>query len=126
MPQTGFFLSTATGPMLNWRPSPLAMQRLKQCFIALDVARVTMFWWPARQGGIDLAALQLAKYRGARVTALTSWAKAEAMRDLGANNVILRGKDILSIMSEESVDLVVDNVASEMFPLMLKLLRRGG
>lgn len=48
------------------------------------------------------------------------------MRNLGANNVILRGKDILGIMNGESVDLFVDNVAGEMFPLMLELLRRGG
>ena len=77
-------------------------------------------------GGVGSAALQLAKRRGAHVTALTSPAKAETVRELGADEVIPRGEDILSLMGEESVDLVIDNVAGEMFPLMLKLLRRGG
>ena len=77
-------------------------------------------------GGVGSAALQLARRRGARVTALTHPSKAEAVRGLGADEVIPRGEDILRLMGDESVDLVVDNVAGEMFPLMLKLLRRGG
>ncbi|MEC8210059.1 MAG: alcohol dehydrogenase family protein [Pseudomonadota bacterium] len=77
-------------------------------------------------GGVGSAALQLAKRRGARVTALTSRGKAKTVTDIGADNVILRGEDIVGMMGEESVDLVVDNVAGEMFPLILKLLRRGG
>ena len=76
--------------------------------------------------GVSSAALQLAKRRGAYVTARTSWTKAETVRELGADEVVQRGEDILSLMGEKSVDLVVDSVAGEMFPLMLKLLRRSG
>lgn len=77
-------------------------------------------------GGVGSAALQLAKRRGARVTALTSAAKADAVSDLGADCVLRRGEDLAGVLGTESVDLVVDNVAGDGFPTMLKLLRRGG
>ena len=77
-------------------------------------------------GGVGSAALQLAKRRGARVTALTSEAKAEAVKALGAEQVVTRDQDLVSVLGAGSIDLVVDNVAGEGFPVMLKLLRRGG
>ena len=77
-------------------------------------------------GGVGSAALQLAKRRGARVTALTSAAKADAVGDLGADRVVTRGEDLAGVLGTESIDLVVDNVAGDGFPTMLKLLRRGG
>ena len=77
-------------------------------------------------GGVGSAALQLAKRRGARVTALTSAAKADAVSDLGADRVVTRGEDLAGVLGAESIDLVVDNVAGDGFPTMLKLLRRGG
>ena len=77
-------------------------------------------------GGVGSAALQLAKRRGARVTALTSARKADAVRGLGADRVVTRDEDLMAVMGAESVDLVVDNVAGGDFPIMLKLLRRGG
>ena len=77
-------------------------------------------------GGVGSAALQLAKRRGARVTALTSRTKAAAVSALGADEVICHEDDFLGVLGEETIDLVVDNVAGDSFPLMLKLLRRGG
>ena len=77
-------------------------------------------------GGVGSAALQLAKRRGARVTALTSAAKADAVSDLGPDRVVTRGEDLAGVLGAESIDLVVDNVAGDGFPTMLKLLRRGG
>ena len=77
-------------------------------------------------GGVGSAALQLAKRRDARVTALTSACKADAVKELGANRVVTRDEDLLHVLGTESIDLVVDNVAGEGFPTMLKLLRRGG
>lgn len=77
-------------------------------------------------GGVGSAALQLAKRRGARVTALTSEAKVEAVKALGADRVVSRGQDLVAVLGADSIDLVVDNVAGDGFPTMLKLLRRGG
>lgn len=77
-------------------------------------------------GGVGSATVQLAKRRGARVTAITSAGKVDAIRDLGADQVLERSSDLLAMLGEQSVDVVVDNVAGEGFPTMLKLLKRGG
>jgi len=73
-------------------------------------------------GGVGSAAVQLAKRRGARVTAVTSADKAEAVRALGADEVIDRdasfGKGVF--------DAIVDVVAGPRFPELLDALRRGG
>ena len=60
------------------------------------------------------------------VTALTSRAKVDDVRGLGADRVITRDDDPIAILGEGAVDLVIDNVAGDGFPTMLKLLRRGG
>lgn len=77
-------------------------------------------------GGVGSAAVQLAKRRGARVTAIAAQAKTSAVRALGADRVIDRHDDAVAMLGEESVDLVIDNVAGPPFESMLKLLRRGG
>jgi len=77
-------------------------------------------------GGVGSAAVQLARRRGARVTAIAASSKAEQVRAIGADRVIDRHDDAVALLGEESVDLVVDNVAGPHFGAMLKLLRRGG
>ncbi|MEM9433170.1 MAG: alcohol dehydrogenase family protein [Pseudomonadota bacterium] len=77
-------------------------------------------------GGVGSATVQLAKLRGARVVAITSPAKADQLRDLGADTVLNRDADLTEALGSESVDLVVDNVGGPSFPAMLKVLRRGG
>ena len=77
-------------------------------------------------GGVGSAVVQLAKRRGAKVSAVTTCKKAELVRGLGADSILDRDKDLLSQTGEEAFDLVVDNVAGGLFPVMLKLLKRGG
>jgi NADPH:quinone reductase-like Zn-dependent oxidoreductase len=77
-------------------------------------------------GGVGSAAVQLAKRRGATVTAVVGGDKAEQVLDIGADRVIDRDEDPAAVLGEESVDLVVDNVAGPGFGSMLKVLRRGG
>ena len=77
-------------------------------------------------GGVGSAVIQLAKRRGATVTALTSRSKIDAVRSLGADRVVTRNEDLRAALGAGSVDLVVDNVAGEGFPALLTLLRRGG
>ena len=77
-------------------------------------------------GGVGSAAVQLAKRRGARVTAIVAASKADQVLGLGAERVIDRHDDVVALLGEESVDLVVDNVAGPHFAAMLKVLRRGG
>ena len=77
-------------------------------------------------GGVGSAAVQLAKRRGATVTAIAGASKADQVLAIGADRVIDRHDDMVAILGEESVDLVVDNVAGPHFDSMLKVLRRGG
>lgn len=77
-------------------------------------------------GGVGSAVVQLAKRRGARVTAITSRGKLDAVRALGADAVLCREDDVLQHLGEGAVDVVVDNVAGAGFAKMLKLVRRGG
>jgi len=77
-------------------------------------------------GGVGSAAVQLAKRRNARVAAITSAGKAALLNDLGADIVVDREADLVSELGHSSFDVVVDNVAGEGFPQMLKVLKRGG
>lgn len=77
-------------------------------------------------GGVGSAVVQLAKRRGAIVTAIASKAKVERVRHIGADKVINRGDNIVDILGEEYFDVVIDNVGGNMFGDLLKLLKRGG
>jgi NADPH:quinone reductase-like Zn-dependent oxidoreductase len=77
-------------------------------------------------GGVGSAAVQLAKRRGASVTAISGKSKMEQVRSIGADRVVDRDEDIVASLGESSVHLVVDNVAGSAFGGMLKVLKRGG
>ncbi len=77
-------------------------------------------------GGVGSATVQLAKRRGATVTAVAGKEKLEQVRTIGADTVIARGESLIDALGEESVDVVIDNVAGDGFGERLKLLKRGG
>ncbi len=77
-------------------------------------------------GGVGSAVVQLAKRRGARVTAVAGKSKIDALAWLEVDRIIERGVDLIAELGESSVDVVVDNVAGAGFAPLLKLLRRGG
>lgn len=77
-------------------------------------------------GGVGSAVVQLAKRRGATVTAIVSKAKMDLVLSLGADRVIDRNDDVVACLGENSVDIVIDNVAGPAFGGMLKALKRGG
>jgi NADPH:quinone reductase-like Zn-dependent oxidoreductase len=77
-------------------------------------------------GGVGSAAVQLAKRRGAVVTAIAGKAKIEKVKAIGADRVIVREENIVDCLGEKSMDVVVDNVAGPCFGGMLKVLKRGG
>ena len=81
---------------------------------------------PGASGGVGSAVVQLAKRRGATVTAITSKAKLAQVQSIGADRVIARGDDIVACLGEKSVDVVVDNVAGSDLGGMLKVRTRGG
>lgn len=77
-------------------------------------------------GGVGSAAVQLAKRRGATVIALSSAAKFDEVRAIGADQVIDRNADLVAELGEGSVDVVIDLVAGDQWPSFLDVLRRGG
>lgn len=80
-------------------------------------------------GGVGLALVQLARARGARVLALSSGAKTDAVRDAGAHEVVDRARDVagqLRAAAPGGVDVALDVVAGELLTEGLPLLREGG
>ncbi len=81
-------------------------------------------------GGVGLAAVQLAKRRGAHVIAIAGAvagaSKAAAVQSWGADRVIDRGTDLLEALGNNAVDLVVDLVAGDSWPKLLDILKSGG
>ena len=77
-------------------------------------------------GGVGSAAVQLAKRRGAVVFAVTSAAKADQIRALGASRILLREDRPADLRGQESVDVVIDVVGGSHWPELLEVLKRGG
>lgn len=77
-------------------------------------------------GGVGSAAVQLARRRGARVIGIAGLKKHPLMASTGVDRLLSREADLLAELGEQSVDVVVDNVAGGGFSAMLKILKRGG
>ena len=77
-------------------------------------------------GGVGSAAVQLARARGAHVIAVTSAAKAQSLKALGAQKILDRDGDWLAEIGKNSADVVVDLVAGSQWPTLLEVLRPGG
>lgn len=73
-------------------------------------------------GGVGSAAVQLAKRRGAHVTAVTSAAKTKALTALGADAVLDRGDAV----PQNGFDVVLDLVGGPNWPILLDALRTRG
>ena len=86
---------------------------------------------PGASGGVGSAVVQLSKRRGARVTAICGAAKAERVRELGADRVFTgrHGDPAWAAMMDEikdTADVVIDNVGGDGFPDMIDAMKRGG
>lgn len=77
-------------------------------------------------GGVGLAAVQLAKRRGATVVAVCSPDKAADVTAQGADRTVGRDADLRAELGDEPVDVVVDIVGGPTVPRLLELLRPGG
>lgn len=80
-------------------------------------------------GGVGLALMQIARARGAKVLALSSGPKLDAVREAGAHEVIDRARDVaeqVRAAAPEGIDVALDVVAGELLSAGLPLLREGG
>jgi len=76
-------------------------------------------------GGVGHLALQLAKWKGARVIAVASGAHEEFLRGLGADEFIDYTKDRPEEVAQD-VDLVLDAVGGPTSKRFLRAIKRGG
>ena len=82
-------------------------------------------------GGVGSGIVQLCRARGAVPYAVTSAGKADEVRALGAEDVVLRGEGDLveqveSMMGGQPVDVIADLVGGDMFNDLLRILRPEG
>ena len=77
-------------------------------------------------GGVGSAAVQLAKRRGAHVIAVVGASKADAVRAVGADEVVGRDADLAAAIGRDAVDVVVDLVAGDAWSSLLDVVERGG
>ncbi|MEV6263192.1 zinc-binding dehydrogenase [Streptomyces sp. NPDC051784] len=80
-------------------------------------------------GGVGIACVQIARARGAKVVAISSGPKIEAVREAGAHEVVDRAGDVtgqIRAAAPEGIDVALDVVAGELVGDGLPLLREGG
>ena len=77
-------------------------------------------------GGVGSAVIQLAKARGASVFAVTSPAKSDQLKNLGAERTFARDDDLSKELGSKSIDVVIDLVAGKQWPALLDVLRPFG
>ncbi|WP_327111748.1 zinc-binding dehydrogenase [Streptomyces sp. NBC_01341] len=80
-------------------------------------------------GGVGLALVQIARARGAKVLAISSGTKIEAVREAGAHAVVDRAGDIaeqVRAAAPQGIDVALDVVAGDLVSKGLSLLCEGG
>lgn len=77
-------------------------------------------------GGVGSAAVQLARARGAVVTAVAGADKHEQVRALGADVVLDRSADVVGALGVGTIDAAIDVVGGDAWPSLLQVLRAGG
>lgn len=77
-------------------------------------------------GGVGSASIQLAKRRGAYVTAIAGRDKLQQLRDLGADQALPRGENMVGKLGKGSVDVAIDVAAGPSFGEVLDVLKKGG
>ncbi len=120
----------------DWTDEELATVSCSSCTAEgmlerADVTSADTVLITGASGGVGSALIQLAKRRGATVIALTTAAKAEAVKAIGADAVIRRGidkwKDVIrATTGTDVVTVTADVVGGPVFDDLLSVLARGG
>ena len=126
MPATEVFVINSNWSDIELGSIPCSYGSAENMLLRAKVAVNEHVLIAGASGGVGSAAVQLAKLRGAIVTAVVSTNKTNQALEIGADRVVVRGTDIADVLGEETVDVVVDNVGGKDFDSMLRVLRRGG
>ena len=105
---------------------PCSWSTAENLLTRADVTAADTVLVTGASGGVGSAAVQLARARGARVVAVTSPAKADDLRRLGAARTLDREAELVAELGSSSIDVVVDVVAGPRWPELLEVLRPGG
>ncbi|MEO7787606.1 MAG: alcohol dehydrogenase family protein [Sphingomicrobium sp.] len=105
---------------------PCAYSAAENMLTRIALTRGEQILITGASGGVGSAAVQLAKRRGAHVTAFAGADKAEAVRALGADRVIPRDADLAALFGDERFDAALDIVGGAQFAAILGALKRGG
>ncbi|MCV6584482.1 MAG: alcohol dehydrogenase family protein [Marinibacterium sp.] len=82
---------------------------------------------PGASGGVGGALVQLARRRGARVIAMASPAKHDAVAALGPDRILPRApEDLRAALGDDAVTVVADVVGGPDWPRLIDVLERGG
>jgi NADPH:quinone reductase-like Zn-dependent oxidoreductase len=77
-------------------------------------------------GNVGIAAIQLARRRGAETIAVAAAAKFGAMRELGASRCVTRDASPVEALGASSMDVVIDVVGGPQWPALLEILKVKG
>jgi NADPH:quinone reductase-like Zn-dependent oxidoreductase len=109
---------------------PCSYSTAENMLTRIRVTRQDTLLVTGASGGVGSALVQLAKRRGARVLALTTAPKIEAVAALGADRVIDRETvspgALKGMLPDGAVDAVADVVGGSAFPALIDALKRGG
>ena len=77
-------------------------------------------------GNVGIAAVQLARRRGARVTAIAAADKCTAIEAIGADRCLARDTKLIAAIGKDSVDVAIDVVGGPNWPDLLDVLKTRG
>jgi NADPH:quinone reductase-like Zn-dependent oxidoreductase len=77
-------------------------------------------------GNVGIAAVQLARRRGAEVIAVAAATKFGAMQKLGASRCLARDESPVAALGAGSIDVVIDVVGGPQWPELLQVLKVKG
>ncbi|BCH29901.1 alcohol dehydrogenase [Mesorhizobium sp. L-8-10] len=109
---------------------PTAYQTSEEMQIRAQIKLGDVVLVTGASGGVGAGNIQLAKLKGATVIAVGSKDKSERLLSLGADHFIDKNKGLAQslseILSDRSIDVVLDVVGGEMFSSLFDVLKRGG
>ncbi len=141
----GTYAEQVVLPLVNVVPMPSGLTFLEAASIGIPfitaedfltraqaAAGQTIVVWGAN-GGLGLAAIQLAHMRAMRVIAIVRQAGyADRLKQYGATDVVVwdgssaLSPDILTMTNSRGADIVVDSLGQATFVQSVEMLRRGG